>query len=287
MYWYLLAIFSAFFEAIYYTLIKKLVKKEDLQVLAGGIFLSGSVILFISSFVSGLPVIGGQFYSSIIVTGILNTFAVALYFRTLKTTDISLSLPMLSFSPLFLIATSFLILGEFPSYVGMGGIVLIVSGSYVINMSTDHKGLLYPIQQILSNKGVLDMLGVAFIFSIAANYNKIAVLNSDPMLSSAGIFLITAVPFLIYSKTGRRKLVGSYKKLWKWILTTGIVLSLTAVFINAAMTLEIVPYVVSMKRLAVLFAVIFGGVVFREKNIGRRLLGTLIMLAGAIIIILN
>jgi drug/metabolite transporter (DMT)-like permease len=286
MYWYVLAIISAFFEALYYTLIKKLVRKEDIRVIASGVFLTGAVILFSASLVRGIPEIGTQFYSSVFVTGILNVFAVVLYFRALKKTDISLSLPMLSFTPLFLIVTSFLILGELPSYVGGMGILLIVSGSYVINMSTDHKELFYPIQQILRNNGVLDMLGVAFIFSISANYNKIAVLNSDPILSSAGIFLVTAVPFLVYAKTTGENIIRSHKKVWGWVLATGLVISLTAVLINIALTMQIVPYVISLKRLAVLFAVIFGGVIFHEKHIARRLIGTLIMLAGAIIIVL-
>lgn len=66
----------------------------------------------------------------------------------------------------------------------------------------------------------------------------------------------------------------------------GLVISLIEITINLAFTMEIVPYVASLKRLSILFVVIYGALIFKEKNIMRRSLGALIMLIGTFFIIL-
>jgi len=56
--------------------------------------------------------------------------------------------------------------------------------------------------------------------------------------------------------------------------------------INTAYTMAIVPYVVSIKRTSILISVLMGGLIFKEKQLGKRLLAVLIMLAGVILITL-
>jgi len=53
-----------------------------------------------------------------------------------------------------------------------------------------------------------------------------------------------------------------------------------------AITLVIVPYMVSIKRTSSIFGVLYGKFMFKEKNIKQRFLGAAIMLIGAALIIL-
>ncbi|MEZ4551110.1 MAG: hypothetical protein R2860_06745 [Desulfobacterales bacterium] len=46
-------------------------------------------------------------------------------------------------------------------------------------------------------------------------------------------------------------------------------------------------YMVSVKRLSIVFGVIFGGLVFREENFPMRLLGAVLMFSGAVVILLK
>jgi uncharacterized membrane protein len=41
---------------------------------------------------------------------------------------------------------------------------------------------------------------------------------------------------------------------------------------------------ISVKRLSVIIGLIYGGVIFKEKNLKVRTIGTLLMVAGAVII---
>ncbi len=286
MTWFILAIVGAFFNASYYALIKKNLQDINQYVLSAGVFLISFIFLSIVSILKGLPKIDPAFYPSVFITGILNFIAVILYFKALKITDLSIAIPMISFTPAFLILTSFLLLKEFPTIPGLGGIFLIVIGSYILNTTKNTTKLLNPVKSIVTIQGTLYMLIVAFLFSISANYGKLVVQNSDPIFGSAVIFLLLGISFLIISLAkARSELINSRKYLSKFLLT-GIIHSFSTVAINTAFTMQIVPYVISLKRLSILFSVFYGGILFKEKNILRRSIGAATMLAGAILIIL-
>ncbi len=68
---------------------------------------------------------------------------------------------MLSFTPLFLVFISPLIVGEFPTAKGLIGIILIVVGSYLLNVNLKEKGILFPIKSLMKNKATRYMLIVA------------------------------------------------------------------------------------------------------------------------------
>jgi uncharacterized membrane protein len=66
----------------------------------------------------------------------------------------------------------------------------------------------------------------------------------------------------------------------------GILLSVSAVCINTAYTVQIVSYVIAIKRMSIIIIVLYGAFVFGEKDLVRRLFGALLMVAGAVMIVL-
>lgn len=53
-----------------------------------------------------------------------------------------------------------------------------------------------------------------------------------------------------------------------------------------AISLTKAAYMISIKRLSVIIGLIYGGVIFKEKNLAVRTIGTLLMVSGAAIITL-
>ncbi|SES90893.1 Uncharacterized membrane protein [Methanococcoides vulcani] len=285
MIWFLFAVLGAFFDATYFMLVKKLLKEVDQYVLATGTFFFGFVILFTISWFKGFPPLGDAFFQSVFSTTLLNVIAVVLSYRALKITDLSLTVPMISFTPAFLIVTSFIMLGEFPSSQGIFGIMLIVAGSYVLNSTTDQQNMLDPLRAIIRNRGSLYMLIVAFLFSISSNFDKLVVLNSDIFFGTSIVCLLISVTFLVISLCKRPSniKIAYFNDLPVFILI-GIVIALIAVSINIALSMQIVPYVISVKRLNALFSVAYGILIFKETNVRRKGFGAAIMTLGAIII---
>jgi uncharacterized membrane protein len=284
MVWFIFALLAAFLDATYYALTKKILKDVNPYVLGSGTFLTGSVILLIISLVIGIPKIGSGFYFAVLATVLLNIISVIIYYKALTITDLSLAIPMLAFTPIFLIFTSSIMLGEFPTVFGIIGILLIVIGSYVLNLGRK-KGLLEPFKGFLKNKGMMLMLLVAFLFSIASNYDKLVLKNSDSFFGSAIAGLLMGIFFLVLSLIKKQKIIVAYKKnFFSFILLTGLT-AVGTVLINFALLEQIVPYVNALKRISILFSVLYGGLMFKEKDMKKRLVGALIMLAGVVLII--
>ncbi|WP_440951699.1 DMT family transporter [Methanococcoides sp. FTZ1] len=287
MIWFLFAVLGAFFDATYFMLVKKMLKEVDQYVLATGTFFFGFLILFIISWFRGFPTPGDAFFYSVLSTTLLNIIAVVLSFRALKISDLSLTIPMISFTPAFLILTSFIMLGEFPSSGGIFGIMLIVAGSYVLNSTAGQQTLLDPLRSIFRNRGSLYMLVVAFLYGISSNYDKMVVLNSDIFFGTSIVCLLMSITFFVISLFKKiDNIKEAYFNNLPAFLLVGIMIGLMAVSINIALSMQIVPYVISVKRLNVMFSVAFGILVFKETNVRRKAFGAAIMAFGAIIIFL-
>jgi len=294
MLWFILALLGAFFDASYYAALKKYLQKIDENALAAGALLISFVILMTMALFRGLPTINTTFIMAIIANAILDIISIKLYLKALKYTDLSLALPMISFTPIFLILTSFIILGEIPSYGGVLGILLIVIGSYLLNFKKEKYSLSQPFQEIWHNKGLFYMLIVAFIYSLTSVFDKVVMINSDPYFGSALLRLLPGLFFLgLAIKQRKRQSVKQNKPSESWIkkvwpfLISGVITALAAITINIALTMQIVPYVISIKRVSILLGVIYGGLLFKENHIWQRLLGGIVMIMGVVIILLG
>jgi drug/metabolite transporter (DMT)-like permease len=303
MLWIFLALLGAITNAGYFIIIKRSLASLDPNVLTGIGFTCGGLILFTISAIRKFPVIGEDFYSAVAITAILNIISLSLIFKALSSSDLSLCIPMLSFTPVILTGTSFLLLHEVPSLFGFVGICIIVSGSYVLNISEGDMHFLDPVKTILRNRGSWYMLVVALLFAVSINYDKIALLNSDPFFGMALTILTIGISFVLisaYSRFSVRKrsfekpgdrdepvsipVSTSLRKYMGYSFLIGAFVATEAASVNLAYTLQIVPYVIAIKRLSIIFVVIYGTMVFFEHEITKRLAGAVLMVTGAIII---
>ncbi|MDD3754787.1 MAG: EamA family transporter [Methanobacterium sp.] len=305
MFWLIFAWLTALFESFTDVASKKSLKNVDMYLTAFFIRFSAFLflipVLFLVIFLWGVPTIGPQFWVALLIGGSLNVLTTVLYMKALKHSDLSISVPMLAFTPLFLLVTSPLIVGEFPTTLGLVGIILIVSGSYILNINEFKKGYLAPFKALLQEKGPKLMLIVAFIWSITSNYDKIGAVNSSPIIWVVAVNLFIAIsifPILLtsnkdYFQKKRSSLVkdGSYWELIKEnkniLLLTGFLSALTIIFQIYAITLTLVAYVIAIKRTSVCFGVIWGHLIFHEKGVKERLTGAVVMVLGVVLIILS
>lgn len=306
MLWVLLAITGAAANAAYYIIVKHYLADHDPRLLtAMGLFFAAMLLLVIS-WSRGFPVIGPDYAGAVLISGVLNIIGLSLIFRALESSDLSLSMPMLSFTPVFLIGTSFLLLNEVPSAAGILGICIIVGGSYVLNISEEHEHLLDPVRSMIGNRGSWYMLIVAFLFAASINYDKIAMLSSDPIFGMAFTLLIISGAFFAIIALARfvpgrfplcrnwhQPVPGTCQKTLVPVpgylvpsALAGIFVAVECVSINIAYTLQIAPYVIAIKRLAILFMVLYGTLLCAEDEIRTRVLGSALMVGGAVILLL-
>jgi len=231
-----------------------------------------------------LPHISAKFIPVVCVLLVLELVATLLYMKGVKVSPLSLSIPFLSFTPVFIVFTGYLLLGEKVSFTGAIGIFLIVVGSYLINLTEVKKGLLAPIKAIKKEKGSLYLLEVAIIYSITSVLGKKGLLLTDPILFASfyfsifGIFATICIKVLY--KVSLKKLFTNLKGCF---LVGG---TQTIMFFCHMFALEHLEtaYMIALKRTSILFAVLLGYFMFREKHLLIRLSSVILMLTGIIIL---
>lgn len=149
------------------------------------------------------------------------------------------------------------------------------------------------------------MLLVAFLFAVSINYDKIAMLNSDPVFGMAFTLLIISGGFFLvitvypaagcrsyHSEAARKPALpqpAGEKVCCTSCLVPAVLLAACVaaecISINVAYTFQIAPYVIAIKRLGIIFMVLYGTIVCAENEIRTRLLGAVLMVGGAVIIL--
>ena len=216
--------------------------------------------------------------------------AAILYFKALKLTDISLSVPFLAITPIFVAITAFFMLGERLPPAGVFGIILITIGAYSLNIDKAKYGLFHPIKAIFTNKGSLYVVIVALIYGLTSTLSKKAMLYSSPasipFIYNLSISLFMT-PFVLYRlKTGSSKIILDRQSIIYYI-SLGLLVALSSIFYFKSVSLVSVAYTISIKRLSLLMSVGYGWLFFRERDIHIRIFSTFCMFLGTVLIVIS
>ncbi|MBI1935034.1 DMT family transporter [Candidatus Woesearchaeota archaeon] len=286
MLWAALSILSGFGDAVSFASIKK-IKNMDAFTKLAAINLIMLPFLLLGFIFYDIPEATFNFYIVIALNVAVFLTAQFVMIKSLELSDLSMSVPMLSFTPIFLFFTSYVLVGEAPNFLGYIGVVIIVFGSYFLNIKSVTYGYLEPLKMIFRDKGVFYMLIVAFLFSITANLAKIGIGLSNPAYFMFTHYLFTSILLTILFF---RRLMGSIKSInknFKPFITFGIAAAFSEILAGAAFKLAIVPYVISLKRTSVVFSVILGFLLFKEKNFKEAMIGSVTMFIGVVLITLS
>jgi len=287
MTWLLPTLGSAFFTATTAACSKFLLKKTNF-IFVGWVRLLVSTPVFILLFFIFRPDLNFEpgFWKTVAILLPLELGAFLIFLKALEISPLSLTFPFLGFTPVFSIFFSRILLQERSSYSGTIGILIIALGAYLLNANAMKKGVFEPLKNIYREKGSILMLIVAFVYGLTSVLGKQAVLLSPGPLSYVivyyFVFFVILTPLLLVS--GGTSKIRLKKKDVSLILLLGISFTAAMILHFNAIILEKVPYVISVKRLSLVISVIYGAIIFKEKNIGYRLLGSLVMLSGALIL---
>lgn len=251
---------------------------KDIELTLGRVFFCVPVLWFFVFFEEIKPFHPGLI--PVLVIGIpLELLALSLYTRALRVSPLSAAVPFLSFTPVFLLVTAPLILKEAPSIPGIAGVIVIVCGAYLLNISLS-KGFFFPFKQIIKEQGSYLMLLVAFIFSITANLGKIGVTLAGPAFFGALYFtvLVGILTTVIIIKYDIRTIFK------KEFLIIGFFSALMILFHMLALKEIFVTYMIAVKRVSLLFGIVMGVIFFKEKGYKQKIAGGIVMVCGIAII---
>jgi uncharacterized membrane protein len=226
------------------------------------------------------------FWLCIIVSLPLEIIAFVCYMKALRVSPLSLSIPFLAFTPMFIIITGHIILGENLRSGGFWGIALIVIGSFLLNLSKTKEGILAPIKAIFKEPGSQLMLFVSFIYSFTAPLGKLAIIHSNAYFFGAFYDIALTVAMLSFWPLASDKNESPnllFRKPWIGVII-GIVGAITTFSHVVAISQVQAAYMISLKRMSLIFAVLYGASWFHEEKIMERMAGTILMVIGALLV---
>ena len=218
----------------------------------------------------------------------LNIVANLLFLRALQVSPLSLTIPLLSFVPVFATIAANPLLGQLPSTQQLVGIGVVVVGALVLNAGeAPDKGIGGLTRALIKEPGSLPMLGTALAWSLTIVVDKMATDHASP--AAHGVVLNVGIGgFGLVWLAARRELknLAPVKNTWKvWLLSIafgtvglgGQLVALQHVF---------VALVESLKRaIGLASSVIVGRLAFKEPITAWKLASVLLMAAGTTAIV--
>lgn len=231
-----------------------------------------------------VPPLDRTFWLAVAALTVLEVASSLLYMASLKVCHLSLCIPFLSFTPIFILVTGQVLLGEIPNEAGLAGIVLIGCGGYILSLGTGKPGILAPLAALFQERGARMMLAVAFIFSLTATLYKLAILHSAPLFMGTAYPLLFGGVMLSGYPFSQVRLTDGFRGRWLWGLLLGVCVVTSILCFTFGVRLVPTAYLIGVKRLSLLFSVLLGGLWLNERPFLPRLAGVLLMVGGAILI---
>ena len=212
---------------------------------------------------------------------LISLFSALLFLKAIKQSDLSLTIPLLSLSPLFSSFFSFFFLNEKLSYFQYIGVFLIIFGTLVLYSKKITLGEILKSFKVLAiNNSAKLMIVVSLIWSLTPVLDKLCLEHSS--INIHGLIQSFGLMILLISLLKKEKYEFlSLKRNWRLILITILTGIIATVLQFYAILFNYVPIMETIKRsIGQLSSVLFGKLFFKEKITKPKILGVLILSVG-------
>jgi drug/metabolite transporter (DMT)-like permease len=288
MTWIALSLAAAFFYAARYALVKKCLAEESSLAINvhARLFAFLALLPFVPVFGLRRPdplLFGAALAATVLLTGAASLLQV----HAVKRHDLSASVPFLAFTPLFMIGWVFMLYREIPRPPALGGLVLLSAGAWVINRTGPRAG------GRRLNRGGLIFLGVAAIIGLTTTLDRLAIQEAGAggftyavawNLASAAVFAAACAARGGLRAAGRS--LGNHPlamPVQGVLSAAAFLLQMLAVEAARHVSANVI-HVKAVTLLQLVIAAALGAALFGEPDPRRRILGSLLLFAGAAVV---
>jgi len=288
--WFFLSIICALSLASSDAFAKKYLSEYSAWALLLVRFFVPGVLLVPVLFIYPLPNVPTVFWLWIALLLPLELLAMTLYMKAIRDAPLYQTLPYLAFTPVFNIATGWLVLGEQVSLVGGFGILLVVLSAYYLNIEQANTSKRYawiePLRAIVFQQGSRRMLIAAFIYSITSVVGKAAMNYAEPVSFGALYFVLLGFLTLLIVVVKKPHKIVILRENVKWHLLVGGLMAVMVITHFLALSMVETAYMIAVKRVSLLFGILYGAYLFKEKGLLRNISGAGLMIIGVSLILL-
>ncbi len=219
-----------------------------------------------------------QFVFLVILRSITDVCAEGCKMRALALGDISLVTGFLSLSPLILIVISPFITADAVTPVDATGIILIVLGSLLLLQKNALTG------EIFQLRAILYALAASCAFALNHCFDRLAVSTSSPLIAGFSMTLLASL-FTLPLAVRHRHFMQALTKNRRPLLLRGAFETAQLLSKLVAMSFLEAHIVVGILRCSLLSSVASGRLIFKEPKGNSRLLASVVIYIGLLILI--
>jgi drug/metabolite transporter (DMT)-like permease len=206
--------------------------------------------------------------------------------RAYRGGDLSIVYPLCQTSMVYVPIWGVVLLGERLSLSGVCGILLVIFGTYSIQLQrVSFSELIRPFRN-LKSPSVRDALSAGFIYSIGSIAEKSGVGAYSPLYFT--YLLVLTMLFLMSFNMSRSKyraqIYAEFRENWRLILCSGPIMMASFLTFRYGLNLSQVSYAVPIRQVSIVIGVLIGIVALRESFGRIRLISALFIMAGVVFI---
>ncbi|MDN3611426.1 EamA family transporter [Vibrio ostreicida] len=214
-----------------------------------------------------------ELFTMIALSASIDAIAMVCYLKALRNGPLTKVTPLLCLVPVFQIVLTFILYNQVPSYIG--------SVAIIVSIASVFYGEGMRLKNIIHNKAMLSMLGVAILWASSSIIHKHGAQQVGSVVWTAHIVLIMCVfysPFLIKMRS------SLLTKNFSFFIIPALAHLLTLLTFYQAASMGNIAFVSSLRRLSTVFSVFIGWYKYHETLTNRVGISILGLLASALTI---
>ncbi|MBN3036818.1 MAG: EamA family transporter [Candidatus Diapherotrites archaeon] len=242
-----------------------------------------SFMLLITVSLVGFQAMQLDSFAYAMTTGVLFYAAALLWQIVTQTKESSYVTPILQTESLLALIIGVTFLSEQVTETNIAGILLLFIGGYIIAFN----GIKLP----KASPEIIILLGSCLLATIGKSFGSIGAPTNPLMFALAVYFSRSLVGVLVVALFKRNdfelllRKITARKRFGLAVLTRSLFQTLATAFIFFGVSLGLVSKFVPITNLAPLISVIIGGKLLKEKHLALRMVASLLMVAGAFLVV--
>ena len=242
--------------------------------------------------VAGVPTmpLGPEVWVNMVICALLAVAGNVLLVHAVKSVDLSVLGPINAYKSVIGLVLGIFLIGELPTSMGVAGTLLILVGSYfVVDDAVDqpHRNAFV---RFFRERGIQLRFAALGLSATEAVFLKRAILLSSPwttfvLWSVLGLPIAgAAVGLLLRNHVHDEvRILRDNSRTYLWLVVTTGLMQLSTVLTFGLLH---VGYSLALFQLSTLISVYLGYHYFQERQIRKRLFGSVVMVAGAVLIVM-
>lgn len=204
--------------------------------------------------------------ATVYVSAISTPIEMIFFYKALQGAEISYLVPILSFSPIITSIFGYIFFKETPTILGLLGMLLIVSGIYILNVTKVGEGIFEPLKHLSGNKSVRYLSIMLAFYSIAIVIDKVAITGANMYFYAfVNYLLVTISLFCITLYKAKSKLI-ELRTNFKPFAFIGLIVAVYTLLRFYALQHGTSSYVSAIMASSTIFTTIFGIIFLKEQN---------------------